>query len=285
MSPIARILIILNLVLAAAFVGWAANALSANADFKSKYDTEVKAHTTAKTTLDAELSKVRSELRVAQESSNTFMQARDAAVADKDRTKADLDQEISRNAKFEADLNKIAATLSEIEASKAKLQADKDRAVESRTEAEKAAATAGAAQRTAEEKLGEVESQLAAASNQVADLEMAKTSLEKEKASVETQLASLIDLTGVKVGDIAAMPKIDARVLDVNTSIKPGLVSINVGEAAGVKRGYTFEIFDGKAYKGQVRIEFVHPNLSSGVIVRQVKDQAIRQGDGASTRL
>ncbi len=285
MSPIARVLIILNLVLAAAFVGWAANALSANADYKSKYDGEVKAHSTAKSALDAELAKVKSELRVAQESSNTFMQARDEAVRDKDRTKADLDQEVARNAKFEADLNKIASTLSEIEASKAKLQEDKDRAVQTRTEAEKAAAEAAAAQRAAEEKLAELESQIASANGQIADLEKAKTSLEKEKSGLETQIATIVDATGIKLGDFTAMPLIEGRVLDVNMSIKPGLVSINKGESDGVKRGYTFEIFDGKAYKGQVRVEFVHPNLSSGVIIRQVKDQTIRQGDGASTRL
>lgn len=285
MSPIARILIILNLVLAAVFVGWAANALSANAEYKAKYDTEVTAHTSAKTALDAELSKVKSELRVAQESSNTFMAARDEATRDRDRTKADLDQEVARNAKFEADLNRIAATLSEIEASKAKLQADKDRAVQSRTEAEKAAADSGSAQRVAEEKLAELEGQIASANNQIADLEKTRKSLEKEKTNVDTQLAALVDMTGVKMGDIAAMPRIEGRVLEVNNSIKPGLVSINVGEANGVKRGFTFEIFDGKAYKGQVRVEFVHPNMSSGVIVRAVKDQTIRQGDGASTRL
>lgn len=285
MSPIARILIILNLVLAAAFVGWAANALSANADYRTKYDNEVKAHTSAKTALDAELAKTKSELRVAQDSSNTFMQARDEATRDKDRTKADLDQEVAKNAKFEADLNKIAATLSEIEASKAKLQADKDRAVQASNEAQKAAADAGTAQRTAESKLGDVQGQLNNAQNQIADLEKAKTTLEKDKASVETQLATLVDMTNVKVSDITAMPLIEGRVLDVNSSIKPGLVSINKGESDGVKRGYTFEIFDGKTYKGQVRVEFVHPNLCSGVLVRQVQGQTIHQGDGAATRL
>ena len=228
---------------------------------------------------------MKSELRVAQDSSNTFMQARDEAVRDKDRTKADLDQEVARNAKFEADLNKIAATLSEIEASKAKLQEDKDRAVQTRTEAEKAAADAAAAQRAAEEKLGEVESQLASATGQIGDLEKLKTTLEKDKSGLETQIATIVDQYNIKLGDVTAMPLIEGRVLDVNTAVKPGLVSINKGESDGVKRGYTFEIFDGATYKGQVRIEFVHGDMSSGLITRTVPGQTIRQGDGASTRL
>lgn len=285
MSPIGRILIVVNLVLAAVFVGWAANALNTNAGYKEKYDKEAAAHTSLKTTLEADLAKVKGELQVARESANAAGSARDEAQRDRDRTKADLDQEVARNAKFETDLNKVAATLGEIEAGKAKLQADKDRAVQSRTEAEKAAADAGAAQRAAEQKLAELESQVATANSKIADLETARTSLEKEKASIETQLATLVDMTNVKVSDIGAMPLIEGRVVEVNTAIKPGLVALNVGEANGVKRGFTFEIYDGKAYKGQVRVEFVHPNMCSGVIVRSVKDQTMRQGDGAATRL
>ena len=62
-------------------------------------------------------------------------------------------------------------------------------------------------------------------------------------------------------------------------------VAVNVGSVQGVKRGYTFEIFDGATYKGQVRIEFVHGDMASGLITRTVPGQSIRQGDGATTRL
>jgi hypothetical protein len=71
----------------------------------------------------------------------------------------------------------------------------------------------------------------------------------------------------------------------VETSVAPGLVAINVGSNKGVKRGYTFEIYDGGTYKGQVRVEFVHADMCSGLITRTAPGQSMRQGDGATTRL
>ena len=63
-----------------------------------------------------------------------------------------------------------------------------------------------------------------------------------------------------------------------------GLVALNVGSAAGVKRGMTFEIFNGRTYKGQVRVENVHENMCSALIVG-TPTAAIGQGDSAATNL
>jgi hypothetical protein len=69
-------------------------------------------------------------------------------------------------------------------------------------------------------------------------------------------------------------------------SSKPGLVALNVGSKAGVKRGYVFEIYSGSTYKGQVRVDVVHDDVSSAVIVVPPPNGGqITAGDRAATRL
>jgi len=94
-----------------------------------------------------------------------------------------------------------------------------------------------------------------------------------------------MDVTGTNWEDIVAQPDIEAAVLDVRHDPPPGLVMLNVGKNVGVKRGYTFEIFNGSRYKGQVRVENVQDDISSALIIRAVPDASITQGDSASTHL
>ena len=70
----------------------------------------------------------------------------------------------------------------------------------------------------------------------------------------------------------------------VTSPDRPGRDQTRVG-ADGVKPGYTFEIYDGATYKGQVRVDYVHDNTCSAMILRTRPGQTIRQGDSASTRL
>ena len=285
MSPIGRIFSVVNLILAALFLGWAANAVATNATYKSKYEKELADHQAEKTELDAALSKLRTEKQELETKSSRFMAERDDASARADRTKQDLESEVSKNAQYGADLAKIAATLAEIEASKGKLQADKDRAVQMASEAQAARTKAEASQREAEEKLADAQQELTTTKNTVADLEKARVAMEKEKKTADSRLSNVVSQTGVNLDTVMAMPQIDGRVLDVASDVDPGLISLNVGSTQGVARGFTFEIYDGKTYKGQVRVEYVHPNSSSAIIIRPVSGQKIRQGDSATTRL
>ena len=53
----------------------------------------------------------------------------------------------------------------------------------------------------------------------------------------------------------------------------------------GFLRGYTFEIYDGKNYKGQVRVENVREDMCTALILRTEEGQTIQSGDKAATRL
>ncbi len=126
---------------------------------------------------------------------------------------------------------------------------------------------------------------VAEANGTIADLERALTTEKRHSSSLDTQLKTLVDATGVSLAEITALPLIEGAVLQTEYSIAPGLVALNVGSGNGVQRGFTFDIYSGNAYKGQVRVESVRPGMCTALIVRTVSGQNISQGDSATTRL
>jgi hypothetical protein len=285
MSSIGKIFVVLNLVLAAAFVGWAANAASTSGEFKKKWEDAVAEAGKSKSALEADLTKVRAELSLSKTDLANAVQARDEAKRAQDRLTQENSDLQKQNVTLEASVTGIQTTLGEITTSRDKAYEDAKKAQAAQADAEAKRRTAELAQAAAEQAQADAEGKLNDVMNQVASLEKDKTKLVNEQASLQTQFDTLVARTGTKLSDITGVPQIDGAVLGIDTSVAPGLVAINAGVDKNVKRGHTFEIFDGATYKGQVRIEFVHADMSSGLIVRTVPGQTIRQGDSATTRL
>lgn len=285
MSTLGKILIGLNLVLAAAFFGWAASALKTNQEWRTKHDTVMADLTKTKADLNAEVDKLKAA-KVTLDKDVTLLRGDlDKAKNDKDRVQSELADATTNLASLKADVTKFAQTYDGMAADKTRLQGDKDKAEKAQRDAETAKAEAEAKRDEAEKAASAMKAELDKANNMIADLEKTRTSLEKQASSLDTQIATLVANTGAKPGDFTNMPEINAAVLDVSNAVEPGLIALNVGSNKGVKRGYTFELYEGKTYKGQARVEFVHPDMCSAIIVNKVQGQTIRQGDSAATRL
>jgi hypothetical protein len=285
MSPIAKLFTFLNVVLAGVFLGFAARALNTESSFKDQYDKEAAAHKQTKEALGSDKSKLVAEKQEIEKARDTLRGEREAAQAEVERLKGQLADEERKNNEMRGNVDQISKSIENLVAQNKQLNDSSEKAKQAQRDAEKAKDEAVAAQGEAEKKAGDLDGKLHTAENTIADLEKSSTSLKKQVDSLNTQLASLADATGAKLSDFTAMPMIEGRVLDVAMNVEPGLVAVNKGEADGVKRGYTFEFYDGKTYKGQGRVEYVHPNVCSVLIVRAVSGQRIRQGDAASTRL
>lgn len=285
MSPIAKLFTVINVVLAGVFLGWAANALSTASDFKTQLAAEKSAHEKTKADMGTEKSSLIAAKQELEKTRDTIRGERDQATAEIERLKGQVADEERKNNEMRGDVAKIANSIDNLTAQNKQLAEARDKAMQSQRDAEKARDDAVAAQKAAESNKGDLETQLHTAQNTIADLEKGSTGLKKDLDSANTQLASLVAATGVSAGEISSMPQIEGRVLDISMNVEPGLVAINKGSDDGVKRGFTFEVYDGRTYKGQVRVEYVHPNVSSALIVRAVPGQKIRQGDAASTRL
>jgi predicted nucleic acid-binding Zn-ribbon protein len=285
MSSIAKILIALNLILAAAFVGWASNAVSTNNNWKTQYETEKAAHEKAKADLGTEKSKLAADLNQASDKAGRLQQDLDTANNEVARLKNENNANGERMANLEASLQKFSNTLEGIQGDAKKANEDRVKALAEKNDADNKAKEAAVAQAAAEAKAAEFEGKFNDATNQIAAKERELATAEKSLTKTKTELDTVVQATGFKLESVRAMPLIEGKILAIEMGTQPGLVSINRGSADGVERGFTFEIYDGSTYKGQARVEYVYPNMCSAVLVRKSGSEAIHQGDGAATRL
>lgn len=285
MSPIGRIFIVLNLILAALFLSWAAQNVATSHEYKAKYDEEVAAHDTTRGDLEGQLSKVRAELDTASTEADSARSDASDAQAEADRqtaANADLDRQV-REANARGD--QMTSAISDIEAQLGQIESSKDEAVSARREAENERDDALRSAQEANTRSEELETANAALEKNINDLKGELVAMQGQVSQLDTQLATLVDVTGVSYSEIAAQDQIDAVVLQALYDSKPGLVALNVGSNDGVKRGYTFEVFDGDNYKGQVRVENVREDMCTALILRMQDGETIKANDKAATRL
>ena len=285
MSTLGKILIGLNLVLAAAFFGWAANAVKTNQEWNKKYTGASEELAKAKKDMGDQISALQARATKADQDVARITGELEKAKNDKERLQNDYNDANAKNGTMQASLTTLSATYESMSADKTNLQKEKDQAEKAQRDAEAAKADAEAKRDEAEKLAAELKNNLEKANNSIADLEKGKLDLDKELKSTQAALDTLVAATGTRVDDIKAMPEISAAVLDVSNAVEPGLVALNVGSNKQVKRGFTFQIYDGKTYKGEARVEFVHPDMCSAIITSKVPGQTIRQGDSAATRL
>lgn len=281
MSPIGRIFIVLNLVLSAAFLGWASNALSTTEDYKTQLEDANKEHAAALEAKEAELSKMQVDLNDVTRQQATFREERDQQKADAERLRTQLDEQKRANDTMQANLTKIQSTLGDYNNTIAQLTQQKDAAVERAHEAERERDSAVQAKDAAELARRDAVEAQKNAETMVADLQSDKADLEAEVSKMATRIAIVQEQTGIALNTVEAVPTINAYILDVNPDL--GFVVLNKGAKDGVKAGYTFDVYRGSAYKGQVQVRDVQDGMSSALIKNQ--KSPIAKGDQAATRL
>ena len=283
MSPIGRIFLVLNLILSAAFLGWASNSLAQTDDYKLQLADAEKAAGEAAEALDAEIADLNIQLTSKTTEASENREQRDASRTEVDRLTADLAAEKAEKDRLLADVTTIQGTLDDFNETIGRISSEKDQANQRREEAEAARDDAIAAQATAEQGQRDAEGVQQDLERNIADLEMEKTSLGDQVSTLETHLAVLSDHTGVSIGEIMSLPQVDGAVLAVDASV--GLVMLNVGSANDVKRGFVFDVWAGNIYKGQVKVQNVQEGMCSATIENPVAGTSIQQGDLASTRM
>lgn len=285
MSTIGKIFIILNALLAAAFLGYAVHSLGKSKEVMEGHKKVLAERDTKIAEQDKQIADLAARL-------NGETGAKDAARAEAannkdlaDRNQRDLEAAKDEASKLKSQLDKISESLAGFNSTNQDLIAAKDKAVADARDAEKARDQALDEKMSAEKARRDAEDQLAAANVEIEDLKTQVAAASKNIDDLNTQLSTVVAVTGVDISKITSQPQIDGAVMGVSYDIKPGLVTLNVGSDAGVTAGMTFEIYRGDKYKGQVRVQKVLNNMCSALIARPVAGQTIGQGDSASTRL
>lgn len=284
MSAIGRIFLILNLVLAAAFLGFASNQLSQQTNATQSLANERSAHEATKKSLGEQVSALTTQVNQLKTDTSSLRDERDQQKLLADRNGQDLAQGKEANAQLRGELTGIKETLGGYNNTIASLNEQKDRLVKEKEDAFTARDSATSDKTKADQARRAAEEALAKAKGEIADLEVAVTSAKKEASSLDTELKTVYAATNYpRVG--TPQPLVEGAVLGIDTSIKPGLLAINKGSADKVTRGMVFDIYSGGTYKGRARVETVKENVCSALIVLSVNGAAVTQGDRATTQL
>jgi len=282
MSTIGKIFLFVNLALAAAFLGWAANSFGKTNDMKTAHAAAMKEAAAAKERAETEASAARAQARAEE-------QAKDAAANERDNldgrlksTTEQLDAEKRANEQLRADITKINAAIGTLNQQLQAIEQAKDAAVAQARDAERERDSARDQAQSAEEAQRAAAEAKTQAEMEIAALEKKLKSTKDDLASTKTRLDEMISVYG---GVEVAQKAIDAKVVKVDYGMTPGLVALNVGKNSGVTPGYTFEVYNGNVYKGRVRVQTVYDDMCAALIDVQKDGATMSAGDSASTRL
>ena len=258
MSTIGKILVVVNLALALLVLG-AAGALLQRTEVTSKQLTDAQS---ARDDLQQQLDEERSdwqakERQLGAEKRRLQDENDDLSVAKENAERSKSKEELD-NQQLRDDLTKITAKLDNLEAS---FQATERRNSE------------------LNDLNGELRDQAASAKEAQRDAELARRDMEDVRgleALKETAVAA-----GFNPTSVMAAPQIEATLAEVDSQY--GFVILDAGGRDQVARGFTFDVYRGGQWLGQVRVDQVYDDYSTARIVQQ--NGEMRRFDRATTHL
>ena len=280
MSPIGRVFIIINLVLAGAFVGFAGKYLQATTNYKKQLEDKTAAADAAMKTKEADLKSVtesRDTATAASARAETELKAKTSQLTVAEEENKDLRKRLDN---FEAKVTTINGSLSNLSTVLENLGKEAKEMRDKYLAAEKAANEANQAKLDAEAKLAAAEND-----GKTKDEKIAAMDAEIKKGSEDLRVAGIeLDLFRRKFpGFGKVVPVVNGRVENVSGDGR--LVTLSLGESNGeIKPGATFAIYSGNKYKGEVDIVEVTNNNAFGHVSKVVDGAVVSKGDSATTR-
>ena len=122
------------------------------------------------------------------------------------------------------------------------------------------------------------------AQGQSSDLQL---SLDRETARADDLQASLdamVAATGLDPNTIGNQPMLEGSVLSTREANGTTYVVISIGKDQGVRIGYTFDVYSGSTYKGQIKVQTVNSSKSAATL--ELPGNAdLAAGDRIATRI
>lgn len=282
MSPIGRVFIVLNLLLAGTFVGFAGTYLQQANHWKTEHGKK-----------SEELAKEHSEHMADRKSSEEQINKQqnekvtlDNSLNNMKVTNQHLEED---NARYQKQLASIEADVKGLMASAAAQRAENQTAFEN---ARKSYDMAMADQKTkdaavrekddATAKLRDANFKIQGLEENLKDREVKIAGLNKDLS--ETRL--LVDVARQKGFRVdMATPPLAGTVSNVNTGGKLVTISITQNSTnADVKPGYSFAIYEGNTYKGEARVTEAADGMAFCTVDKLKDGATIKVGDKASTQ-
>lgn len=285
MSPIGRLFIVLNLLLAGIFLGYAAFYLQNHDTYRKKFEEEAANHAKTRETLGNEksqleqrVSSLTSDLQSVNGNLENERTQRKAAEDENTNLKSRLDDLQGKLANIEGSMSTMGTTVDNQNVRIKELTEGWIAAKDAQSKAETARDDAIDKQMIAESQLRKSQERI---DSLTAEIGEKSTENRKLRTELDVILAEIPDARAIAT---RALPAVEGTVMDVNAELRT--VSISLGEnQADVKKGWNFSVHDGTTYKGEIRITDVSSNMAYGRIEQTVPGTTIRKGDKATTRL
>jgi hypothetical protein len=281
MSVIAKILIVLNLVLAVVFLGASATFLGQQESWKKKHD-DLKSASAATI---ADLTAQRDGANRTARDQETLAGQRQEQIAELQGTlqakESDYTQITERYNTLLGQYERLSQTYKDAVALNDSLTQQKNALINEKDDALTAKRDAIDAKNAAETEQKRLEGELEAA--QMANSELAKRHMElsDQHESQTVLLEAYVEKFG-SLSDVMNPPTIRARVTAVDNNLN--IVMLSVGRDDKVKVGFAFTVYRGNEYIGKVIIDKVEADYASGYSVKELEQGAIQVGDDATTR-
>ncbi len=284
MSAIGRVFIVLNLVLAAAFVGFAGTFLQRHTDYKAKFDaattSAAEAATAAAAQFDAKVAELRDVDRELRAQKSLF----DRADGDNKALRAENAQLTAQLADLAGDVKNISSQTTtmaqEIERSREQSKQAYDLAVG----ADREKASALDERESALTQLAEVERQmeqlrdtLAQTNARLAEAQQAKQEADVMVAMFKSAYPGIVEAVTPDFGGVVHQVDNANTLLTVRVTDNPGSLE--------VKPGYSFAIFDEDLYKGEAIVQATEGEFAFCRMSKRREGASISIGDRARTNL
>lgn len=285
MSPIGRVFIVLNLLLAGTFVGFSGTYLQKQHNYKEQLAVAKQAHSDAQKIWDGEkkqLETERANFELAKATAETKLGEKDVrllSIQDENKLLA------GQLASLEGDYKGLRSAA---EAANSQSKAAMDQALAAFQSAKEAQATKDDAVRAkdaAEAENRTLKGTVAAREATISEKELAIAGLSKAKNELNL-LVSVAQQNGFVPGLAAptlngTVSHVAGRLCTISITDNPGTVDI---QDQLNKRSFSFAIYDASGYKGEAVVTAYHPKDNAVTCNLMLVKGAIKEGDKASTK-
>lgn len=273
MSMVAKILIVLNLILAVVVMGAAGAYLQSAENWKSQYETKTSKLTQEIAELNDRASKQSAALDEANRGKSTAVQAQATAESEARTLRENnnllqkkMDDYNATLTSMDAKMRDLATNLDSARQSNEKLAAEKKQA-----EDEKRAALE--AKNAAETEQKRLENTVADLTGQLDGSKMSNTELKDKLEASNTELSAYKEKFG-GIGFVSAPVK--GMVVAANAELDIYLIS--VGTNSGVKVADELTVYRGDQFIAQVVVDKVYADKAS-VYVKKINNKPLKKGD------
>jgi SMC interacting uncharacterized protein involved in chromosome segregation len=281
MSVIAKILIVLNLVLAVVFLGASATFLGQQESWKKKHDD-------IKTASEAEIADLKAQRDGANRTARdqeTLASQRQEQIAEVQgilqAKESEYTQITERYSTLLGQYERLSQTYKDAIALNDSLTQQKNALINEKDAALTEKRNAIEEMNAAVTERKRVEGELESAQMDKSELAKRMTELADQHESQTVLLEAYVEKFG-SLADVMNPPTIKARVTAVDNNLN--IVMLSVGRDDGVKKGFAFTVYRGNEYIGKVIIDKVEADYASGYSVKELEQGAVQVGDSATTR-